>query len=79
MAKLGFYFSGALPFTGANLSIDLAVDFLHKVVFVAVVMKEIAGACFARKDCLAGVFGVHKHGVAVRAECPSVDGASRYV
>ncbi len=69
---LGVGFSDTLPLASANLSIYLAMDFLHEIVFVAWVMKEIAGAGFASKNRLSvwvvktSDLGIHEHGVAVR-------------
>ncbi|MGZ5050203.1 MAG: hypothetical protein ACXWF8_03110 [Methylobacter sp.] len=84
-AMLGGGFNDMLPLASANFSIYLAMDFLHEVVFVALVMKEIASAGFASKNRFsvwvvkASDFRVHEHGVAVRAERPSVCGVPGYV
>lgn len=82
---LGVSFNDTLPLASANLSIYLAMDFLHEVVFVAFMMEEIARASFASKNRFsvwvvkASDFGVHEHGVAVRAERPGVCGVPGYV
>lgn len=82
---LGVGFNDTLPLASANLSIYLAMDFLHEIVFVALMMKKIASAGFASKNRLsvrivkAPDFGIHEHGVAVRAESPSVCGVPAYV
>lgn len=77
---LGVGFNDTLPLSCANFSVDLAVDFLHQVVFVSLVVEKIAIACFTRKDYFsvwieaASDFGINKHSVAARAERPSVRG-----
>lgn len=82
---LGVGFNDTLPLSCADFSVNLAMDFLHQVVFVALVAEKIAVTCFAREDGLSvGVkaatnFGIHEHGVAVRAERPSVCGMPRHV
>ena len=82
---LGVGFNDTLPLASANLSIYLAMDFLHEVVFVAFVMKEIASAGFASKNRFSvwvvksPDFGVHKHSVAVRAKRPGICGVPGYV
>lgn len=82
---LGVAFNDTLPFASANLSIDLAMYLLHKIVFVAFVVKKITTASFAGKDGFsvwvktATNFGIHEHGVAVRTERPSVCGVAGYV
>lgn len=82
---LGIAFNDALPLSGADFSVDLTIDFLHQIVFVALVVEKITAACFAGKDGFsvrvktAANFRIHEHGVAVRAERPSVCGVSGHV
>ena len=82
---LGVGFNDAFPLTGANLSIYLAMDFLHEIVFVALVMKHVTATGFASKNSFsvwivkAPDFGIHKHRVAVRTERPGVCGVPGYV
>ena len=82
---LGVAFNDTLPLSSADFSVDLTMNFLHQVVFVAFVVKKITAACFAGKDGFsvrvetAANFGIHEHGVAVRTEGPSVCGVPGHV
>ena len=84
-AELGGGVDDMLPLSCADFSIDLAMNFLHQIVFISIVAKKITVACFAGKDSLsvlvkaAANFGIHENGVAARTESPCVCGVTGHV
>lgn len=82
---LGVGFNDTLPLTRADFAVYLAMDFLHQVVFVALMVEKITVAGFARKDGLSvGVkatanFGIYEHGVTVGTERPRICGMTKHV
>lgn len=72
---LGVLLNNIQPLPIADFSVDLAMNFLHQVIFITLMSEHNAVAGFASKDYLmvwikTAVFGVHEHGVALRAESP---------